>query len=324
MKIMTTKDYSWTNEILTVTQEQQEKVNQLLDETRIEPVNFWELNESFYVPVDDGEIKVYHIKPQNPTAKRVLVYVTGWGAIKESFTDWYETIHEKVECYYVESREKGSSKLKRNAKMDMHQQAKDIQAVINYVDLKDKDFVLAGTCWGSAIIMQGLVDNTISAPSIAVLDPMHQIWAPRWLKILAPILPVFIYKLLKPILKWFALRKMKAQRQKERIESFVDNADLRKWKKAGLAALKDYELFGKLDKVEQEVFVVNCCKDMIHDQLTFPQVAFEMPLGRFLFMNTEESNRERLMGRVCLEFANVNQEDSLPESLQMFEKKLPR
>ncbi|MCG3219511.1 MAG: hypothetical protein KAR35_10910, partial [Candidatus Heimdallarchaeota archaeon] len=96
------------------------------------------------------------------------------------------------------------------------------------------------------------------------------------------------------------------------------------WKRAGIAAIKDYELFGKLDKVEQEVFVINCCKDMIHDQLTFPQVAAEMPLGRFIFMNTKESNRERLMGRVCLEFSHVTQDDSLPESLLMFDKKLSR
>ena len=53
-------------------------------------------------------------------------------------------------------------------------------------------------------------------------------------------------------------------------------------------------------------------------------MAKEMPNGRFVFMKTDESLRERLMGVTIREFSKVNSEDGLPSSLSDFEKELKR
>ena len=312
---------------LDISPELEKQVHDMLAATERDVPNFWEIEttDSFYVPVNDGEIKVYHFQPENPISKRPLIFVPGWGGTEIGFMDFYEVIHNKIECYYIETREKRSSRINRKtAKLDMSQKAQDIQDVIDYLNFNEKDFVLYGTCWGAAIILQGLIDGTIKAPTYVVNDPMHTLWFPKWvLKYISPILPVFVVRIIKNIIKWLMLRTMKEETQKKRAETFVANAEIWKWKRAA-DSVKNFELFGNVSGIKEEVFVTNGTKDKIHHQTDYPKIAQEIPNGRFIFMKTDESQRERLMGLVSSEFCKVLKKEELPDSLSIFERKLPR
>ncbi|MHA2357912.1 MAG: alpha/beta hydrolase [Candidatus Heimdallarchaeaceae archaeon] len=327
---MSTKEFAGNNVLpaeLTVTKEIETKIDNMIEAAKRKVPNFWEIDEcsTIYVPVDDGEIRVLHIKPKNPITKRPLVFIPGWGGLVEGYTDFYQVLHEKVEFYFLETREKKSSKLNRKtAKMDMNQKAKDVQDVINYLGLEKQDFVLFGTCWGGAIILHGLIENIIQAPTLVANDPMHYFIFPKWLlNYVAPITPVFFANLIKPILKYAQIRDMKAKVQKQRTALFIDSAEAWKWKKAAVA-VKDFELFGKLSVINEEVFVTNGTQDKIHNQIDYPLMAKEMPNGRFIFMKTVESKREYMMGLIALEFCKVTKEARIPPSLAEFEKKLDR
>ena len=312
---------------LVLTKKQEEKVEQMLQETRRESPKFYEegMSKSFYVPVDDGEIRIFHIKPEKPVSVRPIVFIPGWGVIPRGFDDYYEVIHDKAECYYVETREKNSSKLNmKKARLDMSQKAKDISDAIKHLGLDKEDFVLVGTCWGSAIVLQGFIDGTLKAPTTIVVDPMHTLWFPKWLlKYVAPLTPNFVVKLLKPILKRLQLRGMDEPVQRQRAIDFIDNADTRKWKKAAIA-VKDFELFNTVHAIKDEIIVFNGTTDTIHEQKDYPKLAKLMPNGRFIFMKTDESNRERLMAIASLEFSKITKDVKIPSILAEFEKKLKR
>ena len=313
--------------MLDITPELEQQVHEMLSATERKVPNFWESNttESLYVPVDDGEIRVYHFKPDNPVSKRPLVFIPGWGGTEIGYVDFYEVIHDRVECYYIETREKRSSKLDRKKeKLDMRQKAKDIQDAINYLELDKNDFVLFGTCWGGAIILQGLIDGTIDAPTIITHDPMHTLWFPKWfLRYVSPILPLFVIRLMKPVLRKLQMRGMNEKIQRKRAENFIANAEPWKWKKAA-QSVKDFELFGNVSRITKEVFVINGTKDKVHNQITYTKIAAEMPFSRFIYLKTDESRRERLMGLVTLEFSKVTKNEGIPTSLRDFEKKLHR
>ena len=327
MVIQTYETHQTEQSIFDITLEQEQKVLEMLTATERKVPNFWEIDttESLYVPVDDGEIRVYHFKPNNPISKRPLVFIPGWGGTEVGFMDFYEVIHEKVECYYVETREKRSSRLDRKrAKMDMSQKARDIRDVITYLELDKKDFVLYGTCWGGAIVLQGLNDGVINAPTIITNDPMHTLWFPKWfLRYVSPILPVFVIELIKSVVKRVLLRGMKEEVQKRRAETFADNAEIWKWKRAA-DSVKDFELFGNVSCISKEVFVTNGTEDKIHNQTDYLKIAGELPYGKFIYLKTDESRRERLMGLVSLEFCKVNKKDGIPPSLAEFERFLNR
>ncbi|GAH58002.1 unnamed protein product, partial [marine sediment metagenome] len=133
----------------------------------------------------------------------------------------------------------------------------------------------------------------------------------------------FVVELIKSIVKRIQLRGMKEEVQRGRAETFADNAEIWKWKRAA-DSVKDFELFGNVSGISKKVIVTNGTKDKIHNQIDYPQLAAELPNGRFIYMKTDESRRERLMGLVSLEFCKVNKKDGVPPSLAEFERFLHR
>jgi pimeloyl-ACP methyl ester carboxylesterase len=285
---------------------------------------FWEpgVGQERYIPVGDAEIRVLHFLPPRPRAVRPVVVLPGWGATPEGFQELYAVLHDEAELFYLETREKASSRLlHRRPDMSVSRSARDVQAALEELGLAGRrDFLLLGACWGGTIILRGLAEGSLEAPTIVVADPMHALWFSRWvLRHISPLLPTPIVHLLRPILLHSMLGDMKEPAQKQRTFQFVRSADVWKWKKAAEAA-RELELFGALSGIEKEVFVLNGTRDKVHDQRDYPRIAGELPRGRFLFLPTDESLRERLFGTVALEFAKVSAAQGLPASLAGFEK----
>jgi hypothetical protein len=314
--------------LLTVTAKQQKTIDKMLKESVKSIDQYWseEKVTQTYVPIDNGELRVFYHKPKEPLSKRPVVFVPGWGVIPSGFNDLYEVLIDEVEFYYIETREKCSSRMnKKKVSFTMTQKAKDVQDVLNFLNLsKHGDFILAGPCWGAAIILQGLLDGLYAdVPTIITADPMHKLWFPKAILNLAKFIPTFVVKLIRPILKYLFLKDMDEEVQKQRAEDFVDNAELWKWKRAAYH-VRDFELFGKLDGISREVFVFNGATDKIHDQICYPRMAKEIPKGRFFFMNADEADRERILALFLREFSKVLSDEEPPAKLKEFEKDLER
>jgi pimeloyl-ACP methyl ester carboxylesterase len=323
-QLLTPSEDPQLQDALCLSPHQVARVEGMLSALGREAPEFWVPGhgEQIIVPVDDAEIRVIHVRPERPEAVRPVVFVPGWGVVPQGFHDFYSALHGRVELYYVETREKASSRiLSRKADMSVPRSARDLQAAMEAVGLPQRgDFVLMGTCWGSAIILQGLIDGVIDAPTIITVDPMHRLWFPQWiLRYVSPVTPVFVTRMIKPILRRSLIGDMKEKNQKRRIDLFIDEADTRKWKRSADAAV-DFELFGKLGGIDREIFVFNGTADKVHDQKDYPRIARELRRGRFLYMEADESERERLMAMAALEFARVGAGDGVPPSLAEFEK----
>jgi pimeloyl-ACP methyl ester carboxylesterase len=280
--------------------------------------------EELRVPVDGGQIRVLHVACHDPAARRPVVMVPGFGATSEGFQDFYAAVRDRAELYYVETREKSSSRLSGGrADMSVSRSARDVQKALDQLGLsRSGDFLLMAPCWGAAIALNGLLEGTLDAPTVVVADPMHALWFPRpLLRYAAPMVPAPLLRLLRPLIARSMLGDMKEPTQKERAYAFVYGADVWKWKTAAHAAW-NFELIGRLGSIRREVFVLNGTGDKIHDPVFYPRMAAEMPQGRFLYMPTDESNRERLFGAAAIEFARVSAADGLPRLLARFEKKI--
>jgi pimeloyl-ACP methyl ester carboxylesterase len=285
---------------------------------------FWEPGggaELITVPVEGAEIRVYRVKPARPVARRPIVFVPGWGTNPPGWFDFYKAVHGRSELCYLETREKASSRIiDRRTDMSVVRAARDISRALDALGLADRDFVLAGACWGAAQVLKGMIDGFLRAPTVLLQDPMHRLWFPRWvLRWVSPLVPLPALYLLRPILTRVMLGDMKEPVQKARAYAFVYGADFWKWKKSAEAA-RDFELSGALGGVHDEVFVLNGTADKVHDPAHYPRIASELPRGRFLFTPTVESRRELLLGTVALEFAKVTAADGLPASLARFER----
>jgi len=273
------------------------------------------------LPVDGAEIRVIHVVPKAPTSTRPIVFVPGWGTIPAGWQDFLSAVYGKAELYYIETREKSSSRiLDRRTDMSVAQSARDIGRALSLLGLDGQDFVLAAACWGAAMVLKGMMDGHLHAPTVVLHDPMHTLWFPKWvLRWVAPWLPAPALAILRPIFAHVLLGDMREPRQRARAYSFVYDADFWKWKKSAQAA-RDFELYGSLGAVREEVFVANGTADKVHDPVDYPRICRELPRGRFLFLPTDESRRELLFGALALEFARARAADGLPASLTRFER----
>ncbi len=300
-------------------------VDRLLASEQPDAPRFWEPgnSETITVPVEGAEIRVYHTRPDRPEGRRPIVFVPGWGTNPPGWFDFSKPLHGRVEMYYLETREKASSRiLDRRTDMSVGQAARDIARALGALGLAGGTSCWPAACWGGAQVLKGLIDGGLAAPTVLVQDPMHRLWFPRWvLRWVSPLIPLPLLHVLRPIIAGALLGDMKEPVQKARALAFVYGADFWKWKKSAEAA-RDFELYGTLAAVSREVFVLNGTADKVHDPADYPRMTAEMPRGRFLFTPTVESRRELLLGAVALEFAKVAASDGLPPSLARFERRV--
>ncbi len=288
--------------------------------------NFWDptISKIVHVPVNDGTIRVFHYRPQYLISKRPIVIIPGWGVIPSGFRDVFEIFYNYIEFYYIETREKKSSRINRKTgSFSMEQNALDVKIVLEHFNLVKKDFVLMGTCWGSSIILYGLINHILQAPTYVLVDPMHRLQYPHWFLNMAPIIPVWLIWLLKPLLTYLKLRNHSLPTQRKRIIEFIHHAVLWKWKKAAFQA-RNFELLGNLAQIREEVFIFNATTDVIHDQRKFALIAQELPNARFFYMKISEELRERLIGLIGVEFASELSNTGCPIGLIPYEKKIIR
>lgn len=314
----------WVESVLHLNTERRCRLYQWLDAEAREAPEIEEASEEVAIPVAGGSLRVLHCMSKEPAAPdrggpRPILFVPGWGAVPEGFREFYELLHGEVELYYLETREKPSSILEdERPQMSVSQSARDIGDAIRRLGLEQRDFVLMGSCWGASIILQGLHDGTLRAPTVLAVDPMERLWFPRWLlRYLFRWTPDGAVALLKPLIVWLKLLGMKEPRQRERAEQFIRAADIGKWR-AGAVAARNFQLAGKLQSIDVEVFVLNCSDDAIHDQRYYPVLTSRLRRGRFLSLQVDESHRERMIGLAAREFARTPSEQGVPASLRAY------
>ena len=273
-----------------------------------------------YTAGTNGALRVLHHEPETGESLRPVVFLPGWGTMPEGFTDFFSMLMNRTELYYIETREKNSSRLPVDAVMDMDRTALDLKEALHELGFNDSsDFLLMGTCWGSTVISHALARGFVSAPTVVVFDPMPRLWFPQWLlKSVMPFIPVTVLNLLRPLGRNIALAGMKEETQRKRAEVFINGADLKKWKRAALSIL-DFDLRDRASAIPGELLVFTGVSDKIHDQSVYPSFAGMVPGGRFFNLPVSESNREFLLGVIAREFSLVGKEQGVPSKFQEFE-----
>ncbi len=310
-----------------VTEEQLKKIDELIKVNDSEVPDFYEegICNSFYIPVEDDEIQVFHHKPKNPITKRPILFVPGFNSTLWSWKDFTVPLFEKCEYYFLETREKTSSKIKKRFKADLtiKRTAKDIGLAIRYLGLDKQDFVLFGSSYCGGIVLQGLLDKTLNAPTIVVFDPFIE-WAfyKNWIRAIT-VVPSFVIGILRMVLANIILAGMKNQTQRERVIDFVKGSTPWKWRKSSLQNFK-FNIKSELPKIEEEIFLFHGPFDRHHPDEIFEEITKDIPKGRYIYMPTEEEKREMLNGVIGLEFAKVTKKEKLPKSLAQFEINLKR
>lgn len=276
--------------------------------------------DAFYIPVEGGEIRVFHHKPKKTITKRPILFIPGFGTSMWAWRELSFPLVEQGEFYFLETREKKSSKFKSRlkAKMTIEQVAEDISVVINHLGLDQKDFVLFGTSYCAGAILKGLIDKKFTAPTIVLFDPFFKLLYYRKLISFLIFVPPFVLSIIRYILGRIALKGENNVTQRGRAKYIRDEAVLWKWRKASVSILKS-NLLDDLSRIIEEVLIFQGPVDKHHPSGVYEDVARRIPKGRYFSTVSPEDKREVLCGIIGLEFCKLTTDEGIPDSLNPFE-----
>ncbi|MHA1220543.1 MAG: alpha/beta fold hydrolase, partial [Candidatus Heimdallarchaeota archaeon] len=162
---------------ISLTPEQEANINELVEEHYRDVPLFYEdgICEVLFVPVEGAELRVLHHKPKNPVTQRPVLFASGFGTSPWSWRHFNTPMYEKGEYYFLETREKSTSKIltkRRKTNLTIDQHAKDLAIVIEHLGLTKRDFILFGTSFTGGVMITGLANDYFTAPTIVVHDPL--------------------------------------------------------------------------------------------------------------------------------------------------------
>jgi hypothetical protein len=199
---------------LVSTPDEVRKVSEMLRAAENPAPLFWERGvcEEIFVHSQGAGIRVLHSAGRISGVKRPIVLVPGFGATPPGFQEFYSAVRDRAELFYIETREKPSSRiLDPWTDMSVRQSAHDVQKALAHLGLeRGRDFVLMAPCWGASIVLEGLIKRVLNPPTVVVADPMHTLWFPKWvLRFVSPLLPVAFARSLRPLLAQVMIGNMK-------------------------------------------------------------------------------------------------------------------
>ncbi len=309
-------------------QEETEIIGEMLKKGRRDVLTFLEDGacEILYVSIDDGELRVFHHKPEKNETSRPIVFLPGFVAAPTTWVDFHVPHHGIGEYYYLETREKRSSRINKTRKtlMTINRTAVDLGVALKELGLEEKDYVLAGSSYGSTIILEALIHRYIDPPTVVVHDPIIKwIWDKSLNNILLRIVPKFILSFMRILIAHVFTLGMRNKEQRERMIEFTKGLEPWKFKRATLQNNK-FNIFENLKNIKKEVFITTGPLDRYHPRIAYYNYAKEIPNGRFIFMDTDNEERQLLAGIIGTEFAKITKDADIPESIKQFEIKLER
>lgn len=268
--------------------------------------------EERWIAVPGGSLRVVRIAPSRAGVRDAsqsealpVLFVPGWGGVIDGFRETLRAIEDGIELFYVETREKRSSRLSRRTSFSMERIGADVGVVAAELGLEPGRFILAGSSFGGGVVAQALADGRLR-PRIGLLyDPMPRLWMPRWImNLLVPLMPAWLITVMRPGLKRLVVAGMQEATQRRRAERFIDDAVLWKWRAVSLR-LRDWDIHRVGPTITSPVHVLNGSADRFHDSGIYPAIARSIPGARLARIPVPESRREHLIGALLCAYARA-------------------
>ncbi|HET9130898.1 MAG TPA: alpha/beta hydrolase, partial [Terriglobia bacterium] len=190
---------------------------------------------------------------------------------------WQKVLREMTKdftVYYVETREKISSRVRGRQRFGVEEIGEDLVALIRQMKLKD--YVLFGSSLGATAIIHCYRLLAPRPRCLILVGPNAAFRVPKSWKVLVTLFYAPLYALIRPSVKWylrtFRLNVAEDAAQYDKYCEALDAAEPRKLKKA-VMAVWSYEVWDKLSFVDCPVLIVNASKDTLHEPENLRRIA---------------------------------------------------
>jgi pimeloyl-ACP methyl ester carboxylesterase len=250
-----------------------------------------------YVSLPTGvELLTVVFSPPEPRDNTAILFLPGFVSIIENFRETLIELTRTYEVYYVESREKGSARINGRHLFTVEEITSDI---VHFAEKKIPEgipWVIVGYSLGATIAAESFSRLTNRPEAVILIEPNAAFPFGRGLRLLTRFAP-YIYKPLKPILKWY-MRTFIID-TKEDLEMYLiycRNIDTAIPERLGAAVrqLAPYRMDECLPGISVPSLVVVTSKDRLHNHDEGSEIARQIKGSSYLDMadNTRTHSAE--------------------------------
>ena len=239
-------------------------------------------------------LRVISFTPAQPSTYPSIVFVAGWISLMRGWKNVLREMTKDFTVYYVETREKISSRLEGDAKFGVEDIGGDIVALVEQLGLTE--YVLFGSSLGATAIIDCYRSLKKKPVGLVLVAPNAVFRVPRSWKIIVTLFYTPLYSLIRPSVKWylrmFRLNVEADAAQYEKYCEALDAADPKKLKKA-VMSVWSYKVWDKLVSIDCPVLLVNASHDTLHEPENLRRIATGIPNAVQVDLGTNSQTHDK-------------------------------
>ncbi|MCK4944140.1 MAG: hypothetical protein KAS65_11205 [Candidatus Aminicenantes bacterium] len=241
----------------------------------------------------ETKLRVIAFRPAGKKRAIAVVFVAGWMSLIDGWRKVLREMTRDFTVYYIETREKMSSRVKGKAGFGIRDIGMDIVRMVDRLGLKDQQYVIVASSLGATAVFDCCSFFTVSPQALIMINPNAVFRIPFFWKILVRLFYAPLFVIFRPMIKWylrtFRLDVQADPTQYQKYCRTLDNADPRKSKKTAMA-LWNYQVWDKLEAVRFPTLVVGASRDKLHEPENIRRMVSMLPGATYLDMETNARN----------------------------------
>jgi pimeloyl-ACP methyl ester carboxylesterase len=256
------------------------------------------------VAVDNAvRLKVMVFRQTSSNGKAPMVFVAGWVSTLTNWAPLIRPMAAERDVYYVETREKSSALIDKNARLtddafSIAQNARDIIRICDHFHINSPKTLACGSSLGATSLLEAMKKGKLKIGGAFLVGPNSEFRAPKVLSWILH-LPASFYQPIKYILLWylchFRVDAKKEPEQMKRYEETLNNVEpIRLKHTARSVILGKYTVWQGLETIRVPVSIAYAESDKLHSLENIQRMAAQLPLGKLspcptnLYMHSEQ------------------------------------
>ncbi|MBM4170132.1 MAG: alpha/beta hydrolase [Ignavibacteria bacterium] len=241
-------------------------------------------------------LRLITFTPSEHPSTPPIVFVAGWISLIKGWKEVLQELTRDFTVYYVETREKISSKVEGRVGYGVEEIAADLVRLINRLEVQSGMYVLLGSSLGATAILESYRLLVKKPRCLVLIGPNAAFRVPAIWKIIVTLFYPGLYALIRPAVKWylrmFRLDVRADQAQYEKYCDALDAADAWKLKKA-VKSVWSYEVWSVLRSVDCPTLIVNASKDKLHEPDSLRKMTASMTNATEIDLETNARTHSR-------------------------------
>lgn len=209
---------------------------------------------------------------------------------------------QDFDVVYFESREKGSSKLVKQAKMDIEIYSEDIIETIRQLHLEEHKLIVLASSSSVPIVGHAIASKKLQPKLTIFVGPIFIIPIPTIMRLMILILPAFFVKMVRGLaFIWIKRKRSESPEQAAKYMRVGNEADPKKWKK-GLKHFANATYEKIYPKIDTKVLVIDESEDKMHETEITREIAALIPNAELVDLKTNKNTHSKPIVDTIREF----------------------